>query len=143
MSTGWDPSMATSVPQVDSEHQEWFRQADRLNQALMEGKGRDEIEKILNFVGDYVVTHFAHEEKIMADYSCSVADANKAAHTKFIGRYMELQSRYAQAGASSSLAIEIHDLLKKWLIEHITHIDIHLLPCANSGKQTPSPAMSK
>jgi hemerythrin len=129
MATAWTESMTTGVPLVDNEHKELFRQVDLLNKAMMEGKGRDEIEKILKFVGDYVITHFAHEEKIMADNRCPVADANKAAHSKFIGKLMDFQKRFAQAGSSSSLAIEIHDVLKKWLIEHIHQIDTKLLDC--------------
>jgi hemerythrin len=140
MLKGWDSSMATGVQLVDSEHQGWFAQADRLNQALQDGKGRDEIDKILKFVGDYIVTHFAHEEKIMADYRCPVADANKAAHNKFINKFMELQTRYAKSGASSSMAIEIHDLLRSWLVEHIRTIDSKLLACVNGAKE---PALSK
>jgi hemerythrin len=143
MLSGWDPSMATGVPQVDNEHQEWFRQAGRLNQALRDGKGRDDIEHILNFIGDYIVTHFAHEEKVMDDYNCPSSETNKTAHTKFIGKFKELQSRYAKAGANNSLAIEIHDLMMYWLNDHITYIDIHLLPCVTAEKYASLQAMSK
>lgn len=129
MATAWTESMSTGVPLVDNEHKELFRQVDRLNKAMLEGKGRDEIGKILEFVGDYVVTHFAHEEKIMADSRCPAAEANKAAHNKFIGKLMDVRTRFAKAGTSSSLAIEIHDELKKWLIEHIHQIDTKLLDC--------------
>jgi hemerythrin len=143
MLQGWDKSMSTGVQLVDSEHQGWFQQADRLNQALQDGKGREEIDKILKFVGDYVVTHFAHEEKIMADYRCPVADANKAAHNKFIGRFKDLQTKYEKSGASSAMAIEIQDLLRNWLVEHIRTIDSKLLDCVNGGSVAKQPALSK
>jgi hemerythrin len=143
MATAWNESMTTGVPLVDNEHQELFRQVDKLNQAMLQGKGRDDIKKILDFVGDYVVTHFAHEEKIMEDYRCPIANANKAAHSKFIGKLMELQTRFAGSGASSGLAIEIHDILRNWLIEHINQIDIQLLACTKTAAKNASPAMSK
>jgi hemerythrin len=143
MSTGWDKSMTTGVPQVDNEHEELFRQVANLNQAMREGKGRNEIGKILNFVGDYVVEHFAHEEKFMADYRCPVAEANKAAHNQLITKFKELQTRFASAGASSTLTLEIHDTLKNWLVTHIRQIDTQLLSCTKTGKNDSVMSMSK
>jgi hemerythrin len=143
MSSGWDVSMTTGVPQVDNEHKELFRQVANLNQAMREGKGRNEIGKILNFVGDYVVSHFAHEEKFMEDYRCPIAEANKAAHNQLIAKFKELQSRFESVGNSSALTLEIHDTLKNWLVQHIRQIDTQLLACTIAGKKEPALATSK
>jgi hemerythrin len=143
MAFGWDVSMTTGVPSVDNEHKELFKQVDSLTQAMREGKGRDEIGKILNFVGDYVVKHFANEEKAMEQYRCPVAEANKAAHKQCIAVFKDLQTRFSSAGANSSLTIEIHDTLKKWLVNHIRDIDTKLLSCAKPAKKEPELAMSK
>ena len=98
MAVCWDISMTTGVTQVDNEHKELFRQVANLGQAMLEGKGRDEIGKILNFVGDYVVSHFAHEEKFMADYRCPAAEANETAHNQFIAKLEDLQKRFESGG---------------------------------------------
>jgi hemerythrin len=143
MATGWDITMTTGVPQVDNEHKELFRQVANLGQAMQEGKGRDEIGKILNFVGDYVVSHFAHEEKFMADYRCPVAEANKTAHNQFIAKFKDLLRRFESAGATSGMTLEINDTLKNWLVQHIRQIDTQLLACTKAGKKEPALAMSK
>jgi hemerythrin len=143
MAAGWDVSMSTGVPSVDAEHQELFRQVANLTQAMCDGKGRNEIGTILNFVGDYVVSHFAKEEKIMDQYRCPVAAANKAAHNQFIAKFKELQTRFESAGASSSLTLEISNTLTNWLIQHIRQIDVQLLPCTKTAKKDPAMAMSK
>jgi hemerythrin len=135
--------MTTGVPSVDNEHKELFKQVDALNQAMSQGKGRDEIGKILNFVGDYVVKHFANEEKFMEQYNCPVAEANKAAHNKCIATFKELQARFNASGSNSALTLEIHDTLKKWLVNHIRDIDTKLLACTKPAKKEPSLATSK
>jgi hemerythrin len=143
MSAGWDVSMTTGVPLVDNEHKELFRQVENLHRAMREGKGRREIGKILDFVGDYVVSHFAHEEQMMDQYRCPAAEANKAAHNQLIAKFKELQTRFESAGASSSLTLEIHDTLKNWLTQHIHKIDTQLLACMTNAKKEPALAMSK
>jgi hemerythrin len=143
MSTGWDKTMTTGVPLVDNEHEELFRQVAKLHEAMLAGKGRNEIQKIMTFVGDYVVSHFAHEEKFMDDYRCPAAAANKAAHNQFIAKFKELQARFDSAGASGSLTLEIHDTLKNWLITHIRQIDTQLLASTKGGKKEPVLAGSK
>jgi hemerythrin len=40
MKSAWNSSLATGVGLVDTEHQEIFRQAALLNQAMSEGKGK-------------------------------------------------------------------------------------------------------
>ena len=111
MATAWNESMTTACRWSDNEHQELFRQVDKLNQAMLQGKGRDEIEKILDFVGDYVVTHFAHEEKIMADYRCPVADAEQSGpHQVHRQSSWNFQTRFAASAPAAALAIEIHDV---------------------------------
>jgi hemerythrin len=142
MTMGWDASMTTGVILVDNEHQELFRQVDNLNKAMLEGKGRDEIGKLLNFLGDYVAKHFAHEEQAMDQYRCPAEVANKAAHNQFIAKFKELKTRFDSAGANSALTIEIHDTLRNWLVQHIRQIDTQLLPCTKTGKKEPALAMS-
>ena len=50
MPVAWDPSMATGVTHVDQQHQELFRQVAALGEAMKQGRGRDEIARILDFL---------------------------------------------------------------------------------------------
>jgi hemerythrin len=143
MATGWDKTMETGVPQVDNEHRELFRQIANLNKAMSEGQGRNEIGNILNFLGEYVLSHFAHEEKHMDTYKCPAAVANKAAHAQFIAKFKDLKTRFESSGGNSSLTIEINDTLQNWLVQHIRQIDVQLLPCTKTAKKEPALAMSK
>jgi hemerythrin len=129
MLSAWNPSLATKVVLVDNEHQEIFRQAAMLNQAMIDGKGRQELKKLVDFIDDYIVTHFSHEEKVMDQYQCSVAEVNKQAHSRFIAKFKELKAKFDGQGANTSLVLDISTMINNWLIEHIKQIDSQLSNC--------------
>lgn len=137
MQSAWNPTLSTGVKSVDAEHQEIFRQAGLLHQAMMEGKGRGELAKIVDFIDDYIVSHFAQEEKIMDQYRCPVADINKQAHTKFIAAFKALKEKFDFQGASTTLVLDISSTINDWLIGHIKQIDSQLAKCTNSAAKAP------
>ena len=126
----WNNSMSTGVPEVDRQHQDLIGQLNRLNEAMSQGKGRDEIAKMLDFLADYVVRHFAAEERHMDVLGCPAAAANRQAHREFLGTFKALRERFDAAGAQPTLVLEIHGTLSKWLVGHITKIDTQLSACA-------------
>lgn len=126
MQSAWNPSLATGVDHVDREHQEIFRQAALLNQAMTEGKGSQEIKNIIDFVDDYIVSHFVHEEETMEKYRCPVAEANKQAHNQFIASFKALKNKFDTRGSSTSIVLDIASTINDWLIQHIRKIDSQL-----------------
>jgi hemerythrin len=140
MNSAWTPALATGVNQVDTEHIEIFRQAALLRQAMTEGKGRDELKKIVDFVDDYIVTHFSHEEKVMDQYHCPVAEINKQAHTKFIAKFKALKAKFDASGTSTTLVLEIASTINDWLIQHIKQIDSQLAACTKPASKQPATA---
>ncbi len=129
MAAIWSQSMSTGVPEVDNQHKELFRQLDSLHAAMSQGCGRNEIEKTLDFLGDYVVKHFAEEEELMADVACPAAAENKRAHREFLTLFNTFRKRFDEAGASISLVMEINETVSHWLVQHIGKIDMQLKDC--------------
>jgi hemerythrin len=126
MAVTWDQSMATGSLSVDQQHQSLFRQVNALSDAMKQGKGRDEIGKLLDFLAQYVVRHFAEEERLMEQLKCPAAAANKQAHAQFLATYSGLRKQFDGAAAGPSMVLQIHDLLSKWLVQHIQGIDVQL-----------------
>ena len=129
MPVSWNESMSTGVPEVDNQHKELIRQLGLLNDAMLHGQGRREIGKILDFLGDYVVAHFATEEKQMERLACTAA-ANKRAHSEFLASFKGFRKRFEEAGASTTLVLEINNTISDWLVDHIAKIDTQLNTCA-------------
>ncbi|MHB9035807.1 MAG: hemerythrin domain-containing protein, partial [Armatimonadota bacterium] len=58
MAVQWTPDLAVGVREIDDQHRELFKRVNDLLEAMSKGKGRDEIAKVVAFLGNYVVTHF-------------------------------------------------------------------------------------
>jgi len=129
MPISWNDSMSTGVLEVDNQHKELFRQVGLLHDAMAQGQGREKISKILDFLGDYVISHFAAEEAQMDRLECPAAEANKQAHADFLAVFTDLRQRFEHSGASSALVLEIHNTVSNWLVEHINKIDTQLSAC--------------
>ena len=62
----------------------------------------------------------------MEELNCPAAATNKVAHARFFTTFSRLQRHFNQAGSGPSLVLQIHDLLIKWLVQHIKEIDSQL-----------------
>ncbi|HRE26467.1 MAG TPA: bacteriohemerythrin, partial [Anaerolineales bacterium] len=125
----WDEGMASGDPLIDEQHRQLIDQINRLLMAMVEGRGRPEVEASLAFLETYVAKHFGYEESCMAKHNCPVAGKNKEAHTKFVASFRAMRSRIESEGPSTALAIELQHNLADWLVNHIRKIDTHLAGC--------------
>lgn len=126
----WDESMSTGVHSVDNQHKELFAQLDGLREAMHQGKGREKIGQMLDFLGDYAVRHFATEERAMDQQACPAAAENKRAHADFLAKFKTMRGRLDQSGTSPAMVLEMHEFLSRWLVAHIKSIDTKLAGCA-------------
>jgi hemerythrin len=137
MAFTWDESLATGSAGVDQQHRKLFAQMDSLTDAMKAGKGRQEINAILDFLGQYVVRHFREEEKLMEDIACPAAALNKQAHKQLLATYGDFRKRFDAAGAGPALVLEMHNALSKWLVTHIKGVDAQLRGCVGNAKRDP------
>jgi hemerythrin len=125
----WDETMRTGDETSDAQHRELIRQMNQLLSAMAAGQGAAQIDLLLDFLANYTVTHFQHEEKCMAAYACPAAAANKTAHAQFLKKFSEYRSRLGDsANDKSALSIQLMRELSDWLVNHIRRIDAQLLP---------------
>ena len=92
MAITWNSTMTTGLNNIDNQHRELFRQVDLLITAMSQGKGRQEVGRILDFLGQYVHDHFADEEREMDRYECPAAAANRTAHAQFITTFQAMRT---------------------------------------------------
>jgi len=126
MALTWDKSLTVGVKSIDSQHQELFRQANALLEAMMKGQGKPEIERMLGFLARYVIDHFAGEEKLMAQYRYPATAAHKQQHLDFVKRFGELKGEFDRLGATGEIAIGLNRFVCGWLREHICTTDTAL-----------------
>jgi hemerythrin len=95
-----------------------FRRAARLLEAMMTGD-RAVVGQLFDFLGAYVVDHFAAEERIMVETGFPGYNVHKAAHERFIRDYQSLRKLHEDSGANAAVTIKARTWLSEWLKNHI------------------------
>lgn len=121
--TLWNDKLLIGVREIDDQHRRLIKAVDELMEASFQGKGKDAIEKTLNFAVAYTKEHFAAEEKLFEQSGYPLAFAHKQMHAGFITSLSALQSDFAREGATSGLSIKLNKSLVDWLVKHITAED--------------------
>ncbi len=126
MAIKWTDDLAVGITDIDTQHKELFAQINTLSTAMTQGKGKEEIGKIIAFLGDYTVKHFGNEEKKMDAKAYPKSAAHKAMHAAFIATFQKLSSDLEKNGATSSLVIDVNVKVGEWLKNHIAETDKQL-----------------
>ncbi len=122
----WTPNLAVGHALIDEQHQELFRRADELIDAMMQGRAAAEMEQLLGFLRDYCREHFGMEERLMVTKSYPAVEQHKLAHREFERRFQEIEKDMAAKGPASSVVLATKDLIRGWLVNHIGAIDAKL-----------------
>jgi hemerythrin len=123
MSIGWNSELATGVDAIDNQHKEIFNRVNKLSAACAEGKGKEEVLRLLLFLEDYIKEHFAAEEKLQMRSAYPNYADHKSQHQQFMGDVARLAAEFKAEGATLSLVIMTNKLLTHWLVQHITKVD--------------------
>lgn len=124
MTIGWSSELATGVDAIDNQHREIFNRVDRLTAACGDGKGKEEVLRLLQFLEDYVKEHFAAEEKLQLRHAYPEYPEHKAQHARFMTDLAKLDAEFKAEGATISLVIMTNKTLTSWLVQHITRTDM-------------------
>lgn len=120
----WDGKFAVGHETIDSQHQTLFDRVNALYDAMMAGKGRDELGRTLAFLREYTVEHFQTEEGLMQKSAYPGYADHKAIHDDLASKVVDLETKHAQG--SKVLGMEVMNFLKDWLAHHISVEDKRL-----------------
>jgi len=132
VSIHWDPRLAIGVAAIDGQHQELFRRAAALIDAMQNAHGKDEVARLLPYLESYVVEHFAAEERLMTSHMYPRMAEHVAQHRKFVEDFVALKAELAKSGATTSLTVRTTTFIGGWLRAHIAKTDQALGTFLNS-----------
>jgi len=115
----------TGINAVDNQHQRLVNmvtQLDDVRKAHYDTKDQKHkmVGNVLNELIDYTISHFAFEESLMEDAQYKFFHAHKRIHELLIKRAGEYKERFL---AGEDIADELHDVLTRWLFNHIRNDD--------------------
>jgi hemerythrin len=123
MAIVWTSDLATSVDEIDSQHRELFQRINGLLDACNQGRGKIEVQKVITFLEDYVISHFAEEEKYMEEYSYPDAGLHRAQHKEFMESFSNLKRQFETDGPGVHIVISTNQIVVDWLRTHILKLD--------------------
>ncbi|HVO21040.1 MAG TPA: hemerythrin family protein [Anaeromyxobacter sp.] len=116
--TGWTPALAVGHDGIDLQHEELFRGAGRLVDAMVAGD-RTAVSRLFDFLGDRFADHFAAEEQLMRESGFPGYNVHRAAHERFVRDLKALRRLHEESGANSAVAIKARTWILEWLRGHI------------------------
>jgi hemerythrin len=130
MALTWDArTMQTGHDEIDAQHQELIQHLNRFFEMMKKGSANDSLNEFVDFLSQYALWHFSHEEQCMDAYRCPVAAVNKMAHNNFIRIFRGYRSRLVKEGPTTALVIEVQREVSKWVRNHLVRTDTQLRPC--------------
>jgi hemerythrin len=118
----WTPDLAVGIVEIDEQHQELFRRAERFVASLGTAD-RQEIGILLSYLRMYCVTHFGAEEAWMRDVRYEGYAEHKAEHDRFVKDILRMSDEHEKRGGPGLEAMRIGSYLSRWLQDHVTGID--------------------
>ena len=126
MAYQWDANLETGHAKVDGQHKQLICALNEIIDASKEGKGKDEIFKILDFLTGYTIMHFSTEEKLMTQYDYKDYHIHKGYHDDFKGTVGELTQRLINEGPTEELIGTVTTTIGNWLLNHIKGDDFRM-----------------
>jgi hemerythrin-like metal-binding protein len=126
MTLNWDVKLNIGHELIDAQHKELIESFNEFVEACKASKGKENLNKTVDFLENYVATHFAAEERLMRNSDYPDIDSHLALHDEFRSKFLEMKTELNQTGTSTSLAIEMNEFLLRWFIIHIKGADAEL-----------------
>lgn len=109
---------------IDTEHRKLINAINALLDACAQGKGRDEIKKMMDFLKAYTEKHFSDEEGLQLKSKYPGYIDHKSYHEYFKRNVDNLSRRLDQEGPTVTIVGEINHALADWFINHIKTQDV-------------------
>jgi len=117
----WSADYEIGIRQIDSEHQQLFALAERMQQAMLDGKGKAILTDLLARMVDYTHYHFTHEEQLMEKIHYPDYREHQQQHQDLRLKVEGMQAR-AMSG-EATMTIEVMQFFIAWLKRHTATSD--------------------
>jgi hemerythrin len=119
----WTSTLSVGVHELDAQHRELFARVDRLLDAMLRND-RSEASRLLAFLREYVVVHFAAEERLMEEAAYPDLQRHVAEHRRFAAQMRELDAAFREEGPTAALVLRLEREAVAWLYDHVYFTDV-------------------
>jgi hemerythrin len=130
----WTEQFATGFPVIDEQHRQLIRHVNKLEAMLVTTNPTVEqvayVAQFIDFLEDYIRSHFEFEEQCMQCNRCPVYGKNREAHERFRETFHRFKEKSRQHGFRMELLTELNNSINIWIQDHILRIDTQMKPFA-------------
>jgi hemerythrin len=117
----WSDEFGVGIEELDIQHRKWFDILNRLHDAMKEGKSKDVMDELFTELIDYTKYHFESEEEYLKNNNYPDIPSHLEVHTALKNQVIDFSEQYKNG--SIGLSVQLFNLLKDWLQNHIMNID--------------------
>lgn len=122
----FDQSIETGNPIIDGEHKQLIAAINDMLSACVRGRAGEAAEKAIQFMQDYIVKHFDHEEVLQKRSGYPDYERHHQLHEGYKQVVDQLAKEYRQTGPTAAMLNKLNNNVGGWLINHIKREDAKL-----------------
>jgi hemerythrin len=126
MAIEWTDDLAVGIELIDNQHKDLFKAVNDLTEAMWDGRGREQAQKVLEFLAQYVILHFGAEESLMVQKNYPRYTGHKHLHDKFVEDFIQFKAKFDAGESDANSTVRILDGTCDWLRNHIKKNDKEL-----------------
>ncbi|AJE04116.1 bacteriohemerythrin [Geobacter pickeringii] len=119
----WSDDLTVGISEIDSQHRQLFCQLDQLLDACVAGRELAEVLRMLDFLDDYVKTHFDTEETLLQRHDFPGYENHRLQHVLMRDRIGQFRQELQTTGPTRDFVLRVNQLLIDWLKGHIRRVD--------------------
>lgn len=123
----WKEKYKIGVPQIDTQHEELFARVTVFVETLRSDKEWAEkvssVNDTLEFMKDYVVTHFRDEEAYQEEIGYPGLAEHKKTHSDMVAYVAAISEQYEKEGYKEITMQQFAGKLVTWLVNHVVADD--------------------
>lgn len=131
MKMNWRSEYNTGIEVIDDQHK---RILDYINaiEDVRATHDKAQIKEVLDNIIDYTQSHFTFEESLQEEANYKYRVPHKRVHDLFIKKIENYRDRFLMG---QTIEEELHQILTKWLINHIQHDDADYVGAVKENMQ--------
>ena len=124
----WSDKYNTTLKSIDRQHKELFKHIDVFGLAIYKGVNKKDLEKLLQFLEQYVEHHFSSEEDLMRFNNYKDLKKHIEQHDNFRELFADFKHDFETRGGDLYLAIRLEKEIRNWWEYHVLNIDMMYVP---------------
>ncbi|MDT8447399.1 MAG: bacteriohemerythrin [bacterium] len=131
----WGSEYELGISQIDQQHRQLAMLINGLRAAMSYGDARPILGGMLEKLIRHATLHFQIEQRLLKEVDYPELEDHLSQHAELVGRVHDLHNRFKEK-PDFLICVEIHQLLKNWLLDHDLKEDRRFVQFLKSRPET-------